>query len=192
MPLALVRRPPYSRYGRRRGHRRCRSRILPWAHGRGALRLLLSLPTPIDWSRPSGLELLVAGDIIRTVAIAPTFNSVGVLAVIVAIRTFLSFSLEVELTGTVMSSTDPAAWSESVRRIPSNGRRGWPAQVNRPAGRIDTVGETAPARRGRRFLDRTERPRDRRQPRSRSRVRAPPRSARRGRHRYGMGRGGRG
>lgn len=46
-----------------------------------------------------GLELLVAGDIIRTVAIAPTFSSVGVLAMIVAIRTFLSFSLEVELTG---------------------------------------------------------------------------------------------
>jgi uncharacterized membrane protein len=38
-----------------------------------------------------GLELLVAGDIIRTVAIAPTFSSVGVLAVIVVIRTFLSF-----------------------------------------------------------------------------------------------------
>jgi uncharacterized membrane protein len=46
-----------------------------------------------------GLELLVAGDIIRTVAVAPTFTSVGVLAMIVAIRTFLSFSLEVELTG---------------------------------------------------------------------------------------------
>ncbi len=46
-----------------------------------------------------GLELLVAGDIIRTVAIEPTFTSVGVLAVIVLVRTFLSFSLEVELTG---------------------------------------------------------------------------------------------
>jgi uncharacterized membrane protein len=46
-----------------------------------------------------GLELLVAGDIIRTVVIAPTFTSVGVLAIIVLIRTFLSFSLEVELSG---------------------------------------------------------------------------------------------
>lgn len=45
-----------------------------------------------------GLEFLVAGDIIRTVAIAPTFTSVGILAVIVAVRTFLSFTLEVELT----------------------------------------------------------------------------------------------
>lgn len=46
-----------------------------------------------------GLEFLVAGDIIRTVAVAPTYKSVGVLAVIVGIRTFLSFSLELEITG---------------------------------------------------------------------------------------------
>ncbi|WP_434615763.1 DUF1622 domain-containing protein [Arthrobacter sp. A5] len=46
-----------------------------------------------------GLELLVAADIIRTVAVTPTFTSVGVLAVIVIIRTFLSFSLELEITG---------------------------------------------------------------------------------------------
>jgi uncharacterized membrane protein len=46
-----------------------------------------------------GLELLVAGDIIRTVAATPTLESVGVLAGIVAIRTFLSFSLEVDITG---------------------------------------------------------------------------------------------
>lgn len=45
-----------------------------------------------------GLEVLVAGDIIRTVAVSPSFSSVGVLAVIVVIRTFLSFTLEVELT----------------------------------------------------------------------------------------------
>ena len=46
-----------------------------------------------------GLEFLVAGDIINTVAVDPTFRSVGVLAGIVAIRTFLSFSLEVEIDG---------------------------------------------------------------------------------------------
>ncbi len=46
-----------------------------------------------------GLEILVAGDIIRTVAVSPTFTSVGVLAIIVVIRTFLSFALEVELEG---------------------------------------------------------------------------------------------
>jgi uncharacterized membrane protein len=46
-----------------------------------------------------GLELLVVGDIVRTVAAQPTLTSVTVLAIIVLIRTFLSFSLEVELTG---------------------------------------------------------------------------------------------
>ncbi|MCW3843663.1 DUF1622 domain-containing protein [Micromonospora yasonensis] len=46
-----------------------------------------------------GLEFLVGGDIIRTVAVSPTFISVGVLALIVLVRTFLSFSLEVELDG---------------------------------------------------------------------------------------------
>lgn len=46
-----------------------------------------------------GLELLVAGDIIRTVAIDPTLTGVAVLAGIVVIRTFLSFTLEVEIEG---------------------------------------------------------------------------------------------
>ena len=46
-----------------------------------------------------GLELLVAADIIRTVAVTPTLESVGVLAFIVLIRTFLSWSLELEITG---------------------------------------------------------------------------------------------
>ena len=46
-----------------------------------------------------GLEFLVAADIIHTVAVELTFETVGVLAIIVLIRTFLSFTLEVELTG---------------------------------------------------------------------------------------------
>ena len=46
-----------------------------------------------------GLELLVAADIIGTVAITPSFQSLGILAAIVVIRTFLSISLEVEIDG---------------------------------------------------------------------------------------------
>ncbi|HEV2890376.1 MAG TPA: DUF1622 domain-containing protein [Frankiaceae bacterium] len=46
-----------------------------------------------------GLEVLVAGDIVRTVAVEPSFRSVGVLAAIVAIRTFLSTAIEVEIEG---------------------------------------------------------------------------------------------
>ena len=46
-----------------------------------------------------GLEFLVAADIVHTVAIEPTLDSLAVLAGIVLIRTFLSFSLEIELEG---------------------------------------------------------------------------------------------
>ncbi|WKK13323.1 DUF1622 domain-containing protein [Rhodococcus ruber] len=46
-----------------------------------------------------GLEFLVAADIIKTVAVTPTFTSVGVLAIIVLIRTFLSWSLQLEISG---------------------------------------------------------------------------------------------
>jgi uncharacterized membrane protein len=46
-----------------------------------------------------GLELLVIADIIGTVAIEPTLQNLSVLAVIVVIRTFLSFALELEVSG---------------------------------------------------------------------------------------------
>lgn len=46
-----------------------------------------------------GLEFLVAADIIHTVAVDLSFKSVGVLAMILLIRSFLSVTLELELTG---------------------------------------------------------------------------------------------
>jgi uncharacterized membrane protein len=46
-----------------------------------------------------GLELLVAADIIRSVAVPPTLEGVLVLGLIVLIRTVLSMSLQVELEG---------------------------------------------------------------------------------------------
>nr|WP_209282533.1 DUF1622 domain-containing protein [Brevundimonas alba] len=46
-----------------------------------------------------GLELLVGADIISTITAPLTFESVGLLAAIVGIRTFLSFSLETEIEG---------------------------------------------------------------------------------------------
>jgi uncharacterized membrane protein len=48
-----------------------------------------------------GLEILVAADLVRTVAVAPTVENVTILAVIVLIRTVLSFSLETEIEGVV-------------------------------------------------------------------------------------------
>lgn len=56
-----------------------------------------------------GLEFLVAADIIATVAITPTLESLAVLAGIVVIRTFLSLALEVEIDGRW-------PWAKTVRR----------------------------------------------------------------------------
>jgi len=46
-----------------------------------------------------GLEILVAADIIKTIAIELTFTSIGLLAGLVVIRTFLSWSLVLEIEG---------------------------------------------------------------------------------------------
>ena len=46
-----------------------------------------------------GLEILVAADIVKTIAVEPTFVSIGVLSGLVAIRTFLSWSLILEIEG---------------------------------------------------------------------------------------------
>jgi uncharacterized membrane protein len=66
------------------------------------------------------LEVLVAADLIRTVAVAPTLENVAVLGVIVLIRTVLSFSLEVEIEGVLpwrrALVTGPARVAEVARR----------------------------------------------------------------------------
>jgi uncharacterized membrane protein len=62
-----------------------------------------------------GLEFLVAADIIRTVSEAPTLRKVIVLAIIVVIRTFLSFTLELELEGTW-------PWRRAARAAPPDTR----------------------------------------------------------------------
>jgi uncharacterized membrane protein len=46
-----------------------------------------------------GLEILIIADIIGTIAVEPTVHNLGVLGLIVVIRTFLSFALEVEISG---------------------------------------------------------------------------------------------
>jgi uncharacterized membrane protein len=62
-----------------------------------------------------GLELLVGADIISTITAPLTFESVGLLAAIVAIRTFLSFSLETEIDGCW-------PWQRAAREIESDRR----------------------------------------------------------------------
>ena len=62
-----------------------------------------------------GLEILVAADLVRTVAVAPTLQNVAILGGIVLIRTFLSFSLEIEIEGV-------APWRRAL--LPGFRRRG--------------------------------------------------------------------
>jgi uncharacterized membrane protein len=75
---------------------------------RGAIRFLYQLDKPgayesykhqMGQSLLLGLEFLVAGDVVRTVALEPTLNNVAVLGLLVLVRTFLSWSLAVEIEG---------------------------------------------------------------------------------------------
>src|SRR5215831_18827708 len=69
------------------------------ARGAGSRALFHSFRQNLGRAIILGLELLVAADILRTISTEPTLRQVVVLAIIVLIRTFLSFSLEVELEG---------------------------------------------------------------------------------------------
>jgi len=55
-----------------------------------------------------GLEILVAADIVRTVALEPSLTNVAVLGILVLVRTFLSWSLSVEIEGRWPWSGAPA------------------------------------------------------------------------------------
>jgi uncharacterized membrane protein len=55
--------------------------------------------TRIGRSLLLGLEFLVAADIVKTIALEPTFMSLGVLAGLVVVRTFLSWTLTLEIGG---------------------------------------------------------------------------------------------
>lgn len=46
-----------------------------------------------------GLDLLIAGDIIKTVTVEPTLENVLILGLLVVIRTFLSWALVLEVEG---------------------------------------------------------------------------------------------
>ncbi|MGN6177254.1 MAG: DUF1622 domain-containing protein [Streptosporangiaceae bacterium] len=63
-----------------------------------------------------GVEVLVAADLVRTVAVAPTLDNVLVLGLIVVIRTFLSFSLETEIEGVVPWRRAAMGGAGTIRR----------------------------------------------------------------------------
>ena len=82
--------------------------VLRVAITRGTVRYLFRLDKPGAFEKYKqqmgrslllGLEFLVAGDVVRTVALEPTLNNVAVLGLLVLIRTFLGWSLAVEIEG---------------------------------------------------------------------------------------------
>jgi uncharacterized membrane protein len=82
--------------------------VIKVAITRGTVRYLFQLDKPGAFERYKhqmgrslllGLEFLVAGDVVRTVALEPTLINVAVLGLLVLVRTFLSWSLAVEIEG---------------------------------------------------------------------------------------------
>jgi uncharacterized membrane protein len=82
--------------------------VLRVAITRGTVRFLMRVDDPGEYesykhqigrSLLLGLEFLVAGDVVRTVALDPTLGSVAVLGLLVLVRTFLAWSLTVEIEG---------------------------------------------------------------------------------------------
>ncbi len=75
--------------------------VVAWRRSGSAGRGYNALRQAFGGTLLLGLEILVAADLLRTVAVAPTVDNVLVLGLIVLIRTFLSFSLEIEIDGVV-------------------------------------------------------------------------------------------
>lgn len=73
--------------------------VLAWRRSGSAQPAYTALRQSFGGSLLLSLEILVAADLVRTVAVAPTTGNVLVLGLIVLIRTFLSFSLEIEIDG---------------------------------------------------------------------------------------------
>lgn len=69
-----------------------------------------------------GLEILVAADLVKTVAVATTVENVAVLGLIVLIRTFLSFSLEVEIDGILPWRRAAASGAGLIARAAADAR----------------------------------------------------------------------
>jgi uncharacterized membrane protein len=59
-----------------------------------------------------GLEILVAADVVRTVALEPTLRNIAALGVLVIVRTFLSWSIVLEIEGRWPWQSRPAQSDE--------------------------------------------------------------------------------
>src|SRR6185295_18432134 len=92
---------------------------------RGTVRYIFQAHAPGDYESYRhqlgkalllGLELLVAADVVRTVALEPTLKNVAMLGLLVLIRTFLSWSLTVEMEGRWPWQSRPTTTTPSEER----------------------------------------------------------------------------
>src|SRR5260370_20366223 len=94
--------------------------VLAWRRSGSLQRAYTALRQAFGATLLLGLEILVAADLIRTVAVAPTLDNVLVLGMIVLIRTFLSFSLEIEIHGVLPWRRAPASGAATLRGASTN------------------------------------------------------------------------
>jgi uncharacterized membrane protein len=116
--------------------------VLRVAITRGTVRFLLKLDEPgayesykhqIGRALLLGLEFLVAGDVVRTVALEPTLANVAALGLLVVVRTFLSWSLTVEIEGRWPWQPRKAVASQGADRPGGDGGDSTQSPVERTA-----------------------------------------------------------
>lgn len=90
--------------------------IIAWRRSGRPGRAYTALRQSFGGALLLSLEVLVAADLIRTVAVAPSLTNVLVLGIIVLIRTFLSMSLEIEIEGVPPWRRAVSSGAGTVRR----------------------------------------------------------------------------
>ena len=100
--------------------------VLAWRRSRSYQRAYVAGRQAFSGMLLLSLEVLVAADLIRTVAVSLTLNNVLVLGLIVLIRTFLSFSLEVEIDGVLPWRRAITSGASVVKQATETARRSGP------------------------------------------------------------------
>ena len=107
--------------------------VVAWRRSGQPAKGYLALRTIIGGTLLLGLEVLVAADLVRTVAVAPTLDNVLVLGLIVVIRTVLSFSLETEIEGVVPWKRAQLSGVGGIRQASASALKSNPTR-DRPSG----------------------------------------------------------
>ena len=97
--------------------------VVAWRRSRQPAKAYLALRQAFGGTLLLGLEVLVAADLVRTIAVAPTLDNVLALGLIVLIRTVLSFSLETEIEGVLPWRRAQMTGVEGIRRASASAQK---------------------------------------------------------------------